>query len=593
MTAIGTYSTGTVSVANGDTAIVGAGGANWFRTNVKPGDDIVIAGNSTVVVDVTDATHLAIKPWPHDDVAAGTYTIYQNSVRWAAGQDSFGDMTRFISSLDSLGLFYMVDPTLNAPDPSLGEYGQYAMQVATRKIWSKSFDPLVGWEFVGYFAGLNPKGEWDVDTAYLVADSVELDGSSYVAVQNNTGQMPPNITYWQLLSAAGSDATITIGTTTTGAPGTNADVTNSGTPGAAVLDFTIPAGKSYGGTSTTSLAIGTGSKAFTTQAGLAYLAGARVRASSTANTSNWMEGLATYSGTTLTITVDKTNGSGTIASWNLNVVGQPGAGDLTAANNLSDVASAVTALKNLGAPAALRNYLAGLTLSTAGSSAAFGIAAGVATDSTNADFLALASAYTKTTSAWAVGSGNGALDTGSIANNTWYHAHLIKRPDTGVVDVLVSLSATAPTLPTNYTLFRRIGSMKTSSSQWIKFSQKGDEFLWDTRTLDVNAVAAAASAVLWIINVPTNIKVNVLGFFRLDQSGGSCTTIVTSPDESDQGIVAGSFTATVNASGLSPQTAFLNVRTNTSAQIRVRSTGTTGIWYWTTLGWIDDRGRNN
>jgi hypothetical protein len=40
-----------------------------------------------------------------------------------------------------------------------------------------------------------------------------------------------------------------------------------------------------------------------------------------------MEGLATYAGTILTITVDKTNGAGTIASWNFNIVGQPGAGD--------------------------------------------------------------------------------------------------------------------------------------------------------------------------------------------------------------------------------------------------------------------------
>lgn len=37
-------------------------------------------------------------------------------------------------------------------------------------------------------------------------------------------------------------ATVTVGTTTTGAPGTDASVVNSGTPYAAVLDFTIPRG---------------------------------------------------------------------------------------------------------------------------------------------------------------------------------------------------------------------------------------------------------------------------------------------------------------------------------------------------------------
>ena len=42
--------------------------------------------------------------------------------------------------------------------------------------------------------------------------------------------------------SAGSAATVTVGTTTTGNPGTNASVVNSGTSSAAVLDFTIPKG---------------------------------------------------------------------------------------------------------------------------------------------------------------------------------------------------------------------------------------------------------------------------------------------------------------------------------------------------------------
>ena len=42
--------------------------------------------------------------------------------------------------------------------------------------------------------------------------------------------------------AAGAAATITVGTVTTGAPGTSASVVNAGTSSAAVLNFTIPAG---------------------------------------------------------------------------------------------------------------------------------------------------------------------------------------------------------------------------------------------------------------------------------------------------------------------------------------------------------------
>ena len=93
------------------------------------------------------------------------------------------------------------------------------------------------------------------------------------------------------------------------------------------IGSTGPAGASYAATSTTSLAIGTGSgKAFTTQSGLAYQSGARVRATDASNNANWMEGLvASYVGTTLTIDVDLTNGSGTIANWRINISGERGA----------------------------------------------------------------------------------------------------------------------------------------------------------------------------------------------------------------------------------------------------------------------------
>lgn len=79
----------------------------------------------------------------------------------------------------------------------------------------------------------------------------------------------------------------------------------------------------YGGTSTTSLAIGAGSKAFTTQTGLAYN-GARVRATATSDVTKWLEGPATYTGSTLTIDADNANGSGTVADWTFAIAGEPG-----------------------------------------------------------------------------------------------------------------------------------------------------------------------------------------------------------------------------------------------------------------------------
>ena len=103
----------------------------------------------------------------------------------------------------------------------------------------------------------------------------------------------------------------------------------------------------YGGTSATSLAIGTGAKAFATQANLAYN-GARVRAaSSAAPATNWMEGVCSYAGTTLTMTSDLVGGAGTHTDWLFSIAGQPG--NMMGSNNLSEVTDKPLARINIGA----------------------------------------------------------------------------------------------------------------------------------------------------------------------------------------------------------------------------------------------------
>lgn len=85
---------------------------------------------------------------------------------------------------------------------------------------------------------------------------------------------------------------------------------------------------------------------------------------------------------------------------------------------------------------------------------------GAATDFTNSYRMALAAALIKRLDAnWVVGTNQGGLDTGAVGNNAYY-GWLIARPDTGVVDVLYSLSATAPTMPANYTRKALIGKVE-------------------------------------------------------------------------------------------------------------------------------------
>lgn len=84
----------------------------------------------------------------------------------------------------------------------------------------------------------------------------------------------------------------------------------------------------YAATSTTSLAIGTGSKSLTTQTYLAYRGGAFVTISDANNPdTNYMSGIVTsYAPTTgaMTVNVTVVAGSGTIANWNIQPSGTQG-----------------------------------------------------------------------------------------------------------------------------------------------------------------------------------------------------------------------------------------------------------------------------
>ena len=111
-------------------------------------------------------------------------------------------------------------------------------------------------------------------------------------------------------------------------------------------------GAGYSGvTSTTSLSIGAGSKVFTlSTASSAFATGARVRASASDPT-NYMEGIVTISGTTMTMTCDSFGGSSFFASWNIHLAGDKGATGATGGSyvhNQSSSASVWTVTHNLG-----------------------------------------------------------------------------------------------------------------------------------------------------------------------------------------------------------------------------------------------------
>lgn len=257
------------------------------------------------------------------------------------------------------------------------------------------------------------------------------------------------------------------------------------------------------------------------------------------------------------------------------------------AGDAAALAAAATAALNL-----MRSYLAGLTLSTPGASINFTVQPGVAMNSTNAAMMTLAAALTKTTAAWAVGSG-GALDTGAVAASTWYHVYLIRRPDTGVVDVLVSLSASAPTLPASYTQFRRIGAMKTNaSSQWTKFVQIGDLFRWSAPVSDMNGMALSTTPLAVTMTVPIGLTVTAQFNAYANSAATGVNCLFYSPLTDPQATIVPpgnlSLISTINnfAAGQ------FSIDTNITAQIMAVASNTSSA-FGATTGWIDRRGRDN
>ena len=85
-------------------------------------------------------------------------------------------------------------------------------------------------------------GAYNAGTAYVPGNEATYNGSTYRNTVACTGVLPTVTDNWILISQKGAAATVEVGTVTTGEPGTSAAVTNSGTTGAAVFDFTIPRG---------------------------------------------------------------------------------------------------------------------------------------------------------------------------------------------------------------------------------------------------------------------------------------------------------------------------------------------------------------
>ncbi len=261
-------------------------------------------------------------------------------------------------------------------------------------------------------------------------------------------------------------------------------------------------------------------------------------------------------------------------------------------------ADAATARSNLGASTVLFGHLFGLTLSNNAGDATndIDIAVGEATDTTGVAVISLGSALTKQLDAdWAVGTNQGMRAITSISNDTW-HIFLIRRPDTGIVDIAADTSASGThipgvNVPAEYTQKRRIGSIVRSGGAIKAFTQDGDEFLWLVPVLDINQNNVGTSAQTVTMTVPVGIVISAIHSASLTAGAATNAALFTPLSTTDT--VPGTANGNIAAVGGDATATSLRTRTNTSAQIRTRVFGSDAGQFLqaSTYGWVDTRGR--
>ena len=334
------YRAGTASIANGATAVTGSLTA-WLA-NARDGDFITFDGGGKwyEIASIEANTGLTLgTAFGETTVSGGAYAIGRSGPAWSQVADL---ATEFATLIDSQTDIFS---GVGVPSNELGTDGSVYIQTDTPKFYKKAAGIWdAGVTMVGPVGPVGPGFNAASTSSIAIGTGSKAltigTGYGYAAGMRVRATATSDSAKWiEGIVTAYTGGVLTFTVDLTGGSGTlNSWVINT----AGERGATGETGPSYAATSTTSLLIATGSKAFTTQAGLAYVVGSRVRAASAADPSNFMEGVITaYSSTTLTINVDLVGGSGTLADWNLSLAGQRGASG-------ASYAATSTTSRNLG-----------------------------------------------------------------------------------------------------------------------------------------------------------------------------------------------------------------------------------------------------
>ena len=200
--------------------------------------------------------------------------------------------------------------------------------------------------------------------------------------------------------------------------------------------------------------------------------------------------------------------------------------------------------------------------------------------------------------AWAAGTTNGGMATGSVAADAEYNLIVIEKDSDGTIDMMFDVSATGANVPAGYTARRRIGSVFTEgAANIIGYTQRGDYFFFEETVTDVSDSGGTLGA---FATATVSVPAGQIGIFYANARATACRVIRGRVRRNGSSSVA-NFAVLESTNNDETRMTILSIAispVDASSQVAYTITASgSGSEAWSqfiiqTAGWFDSRGRN-